>query len=148
MANRYQTKTLAATHRLGESIGRNLRGDETFALTGDLGAGKTSFTQGLAKGLGVKNSVISPTFVLERIYRGRHPLHHFDMYRIEADDIDSIGLLDTLGEAIVVVEWAEKLKATLPDDTIWVTIKPLGENHREFSFDYPSNRAYVFEAIK
>jgi len=142
------TKNLAETQKLGESIGKNLQGDETFALVAELGGGKTSFTQGLARGLGIKKLVISPTFVLERIYNGRHPLHHFDMYRIEASDADSTGLLDILGEAIVVVEWAEKIKSQLPDNTIWVTIKVMGENEREFIFEYPENRNYAFKNVK
>lgn len=148
MANRYLTKNLTDTHRLGTNIGRNLRGDETIALTGDLGAGKTSFTQGLAQGLGVQTNVISPTFVLERIYRGRYPLHHFDMYRITTSDVDSTGLLDVLDEAVVVVEWAEKLKSELPADTIWVRIKSIGEQKREFIFEYPKSRSYVFQNVK
>src|SRR3989344_5481916 len=133
---RIVTNNLAATHKLGEAIGKNLKGDETLALVAPLGGGKTSFTQELARGLGIKKLVISPTFVLERIYKGRHPLHHFDMYRIEAGDTDSTGLLDILGEAVVVVEWAEKLKSVLPKDTIWTTINIVGENSREFIFEY------------
>ena len=142
------TNNLSATQTLGELIGKNLKGDETFALVAELGGGKTSFTQGLARGVGIKKIVISPTFVLERIYKSRHPLHHFDMYRIEASDADSTGLLDILGEAVVVVEWAEKIKSQLPDDTIWVTIKVMGENEREFIFEYPENRNYAFKNVK
>jgi len=148
MESKIQTKNLAETQKLGETIGRNLKGDETFALVAELGGGKTSFTQGLAKGLGIKKLVISPTFVLERIYNGRYPLHHFDMYRIEANDADSTGLLDILDEAVVVVEWAEKIKTVLPKDTIWITIKVMGENAREFIFEYPESRNYVFSKIK
>ena len=148
MESRIQTKNLAATQKLGEAIGCNLRGDETLALVAPLGGGKTSFTQGLARGLGIKKLVISPTFVLERIYKGQHPLHHFDMYRIEAGDTDSTGLLDILGEAVVVVEWAEKLKSVLPADTIWMTIKIAGESDRKFAFEYPETRSYVFQKVK
>ncbi len=142
------TTDLSKTYRLGEAIAKNLRGDEILALVSPLGGGKTSFTQGLARGLGVKGNVISPTFVLERIYRGRYPLHHFDMYRIEAGDVVSTGLLDILGEAVVVIEWAEKLKSVLPEDTIWATIKWEGENKREFSFKFPESKKYVFKNIK
>ncbi|AKM84916.1 TPA: tRNA (adenosine(37)-N6)-threonylcarbamoyltransferase complex ATPase subunit type 1 TsaE [Patescibacteria group bacterium] len=145
---RIVTNNLAATHKLGEAIGKNLKGDETLALVAPLGGGKTSFTQELAKGLGIKKLVISPTFVLERTYKGRHPLHHFDMYRIEVEDADSTGLSDILGEAVVVVEWAEKLKSVLPEDTIWATIKIVGENTREFIFEYPESRSYVFQNVK
>lgn len=140
------TKNLAETHRLGEAIGRNLKGDETFALVSPLGGGKTSFTQGLAKGIGARSRVLSPTFVLERIYLGpKFELHHFDMYRIEAKDAESTGLLDILGEAVVVVEWADKIKSLLPADTIWVTIKIGQGNNRTFGFNYPESRNYVFK---
>jgi len=143
------THNLVETHRLGETIGRNLRGDETFALMSPLGGGKTSFTQGLAKGIGAKARVLSPTFVLERIYRGpKFNLHHFDMYRIEAKDTESTGLLDILGEAVVVVEWAEKIKSLLPADTIWVTIKMGEEDERTFEFKYPEGRNYVFKNVQ
>lgn len=144
-----KTHNLADTHRLGESIGRQLKGDEAFALVSPLGGGKTSFTQGLAKGMGAKQRVISPTFVLEKIYTGKEfVLHHFDMYRIEAGDVEPTGLLDILGDAIVAVEWADKIKPLLPPDTIWVTIK-IGEgNERIFNFVFPESRAYVFKKAK
>lgn len=145
------TTDLSKTYTLGEKIAKNLKGDEIFALVSPLGGGKTSFTQGIAKGLGAKGNVISPTFVLERIYnipKKKYALHHFDLYRIGAGEVESIGLLDTLGEGIVVIEWAEKLKKYLPQDTIWVEIKYKGENSREFIFNFPLNRRYVFKNIK
>lgn len=147
---RVVTTDLLKTHLLGERIGKNLRGDEVFALVAELGGGKTSFTQGLAKGLRAKGNVLSPTFVLERIYKipGKdYNLHHFDIYRIEAGDVESTGLLDTLGEGIVVIEWAEKIKKYLSDDTIWVKINYRGENSREFIFNFPESRSYIFKEI-
>lgn len=142
----FRTHNLGETQSLGESIGRQLKGDETFALVSPLGGGKTSFTQGLAKGIGAKARVTSPTFVLEKIYAGKEfALHHFDMYRIEAEDVESTGLLDILGEAIVVVEWADKIKSLLPPDTIWATIKIGKGDERVFEFIYPEGRNYVFE---
>jgi len=128
-----------------------LRGDEVFALVAPLGGGKTSFTQGLAKGLNAKGRVLSPTFVLERIYdvpKKEYALHHFDMYRIGANEVESTGLLDILGEGIVVIEWAEKIKKYLPQDTIWVEIKYKGEDSREFIFNFPESRSYVFTHLK
>lgn len=145
------TTNLSDTYKLGEAIAKNLRGDEVFALVAQLGGGKTSFTQGLAKGLKAKGNVLSPTFVLERIYdipKKEYALHHFDMYRISADEAESTGLLDILGEGIVVIEWAEKIKKYLPQDTIWVEIKYKGENSREFIFNFPESRSYVFKNIK
>jgi tRNA threonylcarbamoyladenosine biosynthesis protein TsaE len=140
------THNLADTHKLGEKIGHHLLGDETFALVAPLGGGKTSFTQGLAKGLGATARVTSPTFVLEKIYKGtKATLHHFDTYRIEASDVESTGLLDVLGEAVVVVEWADKIVDLLPKDAIWVTIKIGKGDERTFEFNYPDSRAYVFQ---
>jgi len=123
-----------------------LQGDETFALVSPLGGGKTSWTQGLAKGIGASSRVTSPTFVLERIYTGKKFfLHHFDMYRIEEKDVESTGLLDILGEAVVVVEWADKIRGLLPSDTIWVTIKIGKGDERIFEFSFPKEKKYVFE---
>jgi len=140
------THNLADTHRLGGGLGPNLKGDETFALISPLGGGKTSFTQGLAKGIGATARVTSPTFVLEKIYTGKKVvLHHFDMYRIEPSEIESVGLLEILGEAVVVVEWADKIKGYLPDDTIWITIKIGKKNERRFEFNYPDDKEYVFK---
>ncbi len=143
-----QTHNLGETQTLGESMGRQLKGDETFALVSPLGGGKTSFTQGLAKGIGAKARVTSPTFVLEKIYTGdKLVLHHFDTYRIEVGDIESTGLLDILGETVVVVEWADKIKPLLPLDAIWVTIKIGKGDERMFEFIYPESRAYIFKVV-
>ncbi len=140
------THNLAETQGLGETIGKHLQGDETFALVGPLGGGKTSWTQGLVKGMGVSSRVTSPTFVLEKIYTGKKfTLHHFDMYRIEEKDVELTGLLDVLGEEIVVVEWADKVRGLLPNDTIWVTIKIGKGDERIFEFSFPEERKYVFE---
>lgn len=140
------TKNLAETQTLGERIGHRLKGDETLALVSPLGGGKTSFTQGLARGVGAKSRVTSPTFVLEKIYHGpKLELHHFDAYRIEAQEMGSTGLDEILGEAVVVVEWADRIKELLPKDTIWVTIKVEEKDRRIFEFNYPKERAYVFK---
>lgn len=143
-----ETHNLSETHALGERLGRNLRGDETFALVSPLGGGKTSFTQGLAKGIGAKARVTSPTFVLEKIYHGsKFELHHFDTYRIEASEMESTGLTEVLGEAVVVVEWADKIKTLFPTDTIWVTIKIGRGDERTFEFNYPESRGYIFKVL-
>ena len=133
---KFNTNNYQETFALGERMGKNLKGDETIALVGELGAGKTAFVQGLANGLGATANVTSPTFVLEKIYKGNKgkTLHHFDVYRIEGNEVDSTGLPEIFGEAIVVVEWADKIKSIFPDDTIWIEIKPKGETKREFIF--------------
>ncbi len=145
------TTSPTATQKLATKIATNLHGDETLAMTANLGGGKTTFTQGLAKGLGVTKRVVSPTFVLERIYQGQDKkieLHHFDVYRITPADIYSIGLLEVLGNKLTVVEWADKIKAELPADSIWVSIKSPSDTARQFTFEYPESKNYVFKNVK
>ena len=119
------TSNAQATCRLGQKIGAYLKGGEVIALTGNLGAGKTTFVQGLAQGLGIKDRLISPTFILMRQYQGELDLYHLDMYRLEAnfyEEIRNLGLSDVWGKEknVVVIEWAEKIKEYLPDNTIWI----------------------------
>jgi tRNA threonylcarbamoyladenosine biosynthesis protein TsaE len=109
-------KTEKETKKLAEKIANQLKGGEVIALSGELGAGKTTFTQYLAKALGVKGNVNSPTFVLMKIYKtNKHPLTHFvhmDAYRISsAKELEEFGLDEYIGQphAIVVIEWAEKV---------------------------------------
>jgi len=108
-----------------------------IGLVGDLGSGKTTFSQGFAKGLGVTSKVISPTFILFRTYDfSGGKLYHVDLYRLEEqikDEMSNIGLFDVFAQAgnIVLVEWAEKAKELLPKDTIWFEFSHLGENKRK-----------------
>lgn len=109
------------TERLGEIIGHALRGGEVLALFGDLGAGKTTLVRGLAVGLGAApRSVSSPTFVLIQEYRGRLPLAHADLYRLNSvADLHDLGLSDYLDEHhVVAIEWADKAGADLPADRL------------------------------
>ena len=132
-SNLYDTRELAF------SLAKVLRGGEVITLTGDLGAGKTTFTQSLAKAMGVNEPVTSPTFTLMNQYDGNHlKLYHFDMYRIEdANDILEVGLTEYFGnsDAICVIEWAENIKSVLPKNLIKVFINKLGETEREFVFE-------------
>ena len=112
------------TFHLAEKLGRDFRGNEIVLLTGELGAGKTVFAKGLASGLGVKDisQVCSPSYTLINIYQGKYPLYHIDLYRLGEDaEISDLGWEDFLGEAVVIVEWAEKIK--FPLDGIRVTIE-------------------------
>lgn len=117
---KYILKTEQDTAKLAQSIAKKLKGGEILALSGDLGAGKTTFTQFLAKALGVKVHVNSPTFVIMRIYKTtRHPfqhLAHIDAYRLDSEkELEYLGLDQYLGQstAITVIEWAEKIKNEL-----------------------------------
>ncbi len=120
------------TEEFAEEFSKSLNGTEIIAMYGDLGAGKTSFTRGLAKGLDVEDNVTSPTFAIVNEYTGSVPLYHFDMYRIESwNDLYSIGFFDYIGNGVIVIEWSENIEGALDDDVIKVFIeKTDNENER------------------
>lgn len=131
-------KNLKDTKALAVDFASTLKGGEVITLTGDLGAGKTTFTQSLAKAMGITEAVTSPTFTLMNQYVGKKlKLYHFDMYRI--DDIDEIletGLTEYFGnlDAVCVIEWAENIAPLLPKKLINIKIDKLGETERKFTF--------------
>lgn len=131
----YHTKSREETSALAESFADKLNGGEVIALKGDIGVGKTVFTKGLAKGLGVSSNVTSPTFNIVRQYQGRLPLFHFDVYRIsDIDEMFEIGFEEYLdGEGVVVIEWPELIQELIPQDAIRVTIEREGEESRRIS---------------
>lgn len=111
------------TRCLGRLLGERLQGGEIILLAGALGAGKTTMVQGIAAGLGIQEPVKSPSFVLERIYRGRLVLHHFDFYRLTQEDVIEAGLLyDIDDSAVVAIEWPERAGEALPGWTLKVGI--------------------------
>lgn len=121
------------THALGAQLGRVVRSGDVVALQGDLGAGKTNFVQGLAQGLGITEDVSSPTFILANEYLGgRLPLYHIDAYRVEnAAEAEGFGLDDYLtGDGVTVVEWAERVRAALPHDLLWIEMEYRDETTR------------------
>ena len=121
-------ETQAAGGRLAQTLGPGA----VVALTGELGAGKTCFVQGLVRALGVTTRATSPTFVLVNEYRGRLPIHHVDAYRVSgAAELIAIGLLDLMDdEGITVIEWADRITPLLPPRTITVQIEGLGDDPR------------------
>ncbi len=122
------------TENIAENLSTKLIGGEVIAFRGDLGAGKTCFTRGLAKGLGFGGTVNSPTFALiNEYFGGRLPLCHFDMYRISSwDELYSSGYFEYLDSgAVVAAEWSENIENALPDNTIYVEIEKLSENERK-----------------
>ena len=122
------------TEQLGERVGRALKAGTVIAYTGDLGAGKTAFTRGLARGLEIPERVTSPTFNIVNEYEGgRLPLFHFDMYRLGgSDELFDIGWEDYLARGgVCAVEWSENIEAALPSDAVRVTIRRVSENERE-----------------
>ncbi len=123
-------ETINAAKKLGSLL---CRGD-IIAYNGGLGAGKTTFTRGLSIGLGIGDSVTSPTFALVNEYRGKDiTLYHFDMYRINSEeDLESTGFYDyPFDENVAAIEWSENIKEFLPVKTIYITINALNENERE-----------------
>lgn len=131
---RIVTHTPAETIEAGRRLGELLRAGDMIAYKGGLGAGKTTFTRGLAIGLGLGDNVSSPTFALVNEYRGKAlTLYHFDMYRITTEEgLESTGFYDyDFENSIAAVEWSENIDEFLPKNTIYITINPLGENERE-----------------
>jgi len=118
----------------GEKLGRSLEPGAVVALYGELGAGKTAFTRGIAAGLGIGMNVSSPTFTIVNEYPGEIPLFHFDMYRLESEnDLFDIGWDDYHDRGgVCVVEWSEKVSAAFHRDTVTVKIEILDANTRRF----------------
>jgi tRNA threonylcarbamoyladenosine biosynthesis protein TsaE len=120
------------TRAAGARLGARLGAGAVVACIGELGAGKTCFLQGLARGLGVESPVTSPTFVLINEYRGRVPVHHLDAYRTESLlEVLDLGIDELMhGDGVTVIEWADKLLPILPAHAITVTIDGLGDEPR------------------
>ena len=130
-----ETRSPEETFALGEKIGRQAQKGQVYTLTGDLGTGKTVFTQGVAAGLGIREPVNSPTFTIVQVYEeGRLPFYHFDVYRIgDIEEMEEIGYDDYFfGEGICLIEWAELIEEILPEDRISITI----QKDLEKGFDY------------
>ena len=135
------------TYELGEKIGQMAKPGMGISLTGDLGGGKTVFTQGLAKGLGIEEPVNSPTFTIVQVYeKGRLPLYHFDVYRIgDIEEMDEIGYEDYFyGEGVCLIEWADLIREILPEQMCRVTI----EKDLEKGFDYRKITLEGFKGIE
>ena len=114
---RYETFRPEDTFALGRSLGEGAKAGEVYCLDGDLGAGKTVFTQGFAAGLGITEPVNSPTFTILQVYdEGRLPLYHFDVYRIgDVEEMDEIGYEEYFyGEGVCLIEWASLIEEILP----------------------------------
>ena len=121
----YITRSPQETFLRGADVGRSARPGDIYALEGDLGAGKTVFTQGIAEGLGIKDPVNSPTFTILQVYEGgRLPLYHFDAYRLEdPEELAETGYEEYFyGEGVTVIEWASRVEECLPPDCVHITI--------------------------
>lgn len=117
------TTSANQTIQLGKKIAKTLKVGQVIGLVGELGAGKTQFVKGLAKGLGLKNNITSPTFVLLRNYESVK-LVHIDCYRLNnSDELLELGFEELIKDNIIVIEWADKIRSILPKDTHWVKFK-------------------------
>ena len=139
------TKSPEETEAVGEALGKVLTPGAVLAYTGDLGAGKTAFTRGLARGLGADEQVTSPTYTIVNEYlSGRMPLFHFDMYRLSSEeDLWDIGWEDYLDRGgVCAVEWSERV-ADAMEDAIQIRIEKLGENTRRITVKGGDALAYI-----
>lgn len=124
------------TIAFAEKVGSLLKGGDIIAYKGGMGAGKTTFTRGLCKGLGLPDEVTSPTFALVNEYRGEEiTLYHFDMYRISGEgDLETTGFYDYISpESVIAVEWSENIEDCLPKDIIKIEIETTDENERKIT---------------
>ena len=134
--------TLAIARALGEV----LEPGDVVALTGDLGAGKTLFCKGIGESLGIPpGKIVSPSFTIVTEHRGRIPLTHVDVYRLDAlREAEEIGLSETFsGAGVCVVEWAEKVRELLPTDSVWVTFAISGGDRREITVFAPDQPRFA-----
>ena len=130
-----ETFNAEETYKIGEQMGREAKAGDVLCLFGDLGVGKTVFTQGFAAGLGITEPVSSPTFTIVQVYEeGRLPFYHFDVYRIgDIEEMEEIGYDDYFfGNGVCMIEWAELIEELIPENSIHVTI----EKDLEKGFDY------------
>ena len=122
---RFLSKSVSDTENIAENLGKTVRSGDVIAYFGGLGMGKTAFTRGLARGMGITADVSSPTFAIVNDYGGNPPLVHFDMYKVDSwDDLYSSGFFDYLDMgAVLAVEWSENIENALPESTVRVTIE-------------------------
>ena len=136
-----ETHSEQDTIALGAALGRVLSDGDVLALQGDLGAGKTHFVQGIAKGMGIGEPVVSPTFTILNYHEHVVPLQHFDFYRLEDEyELDDLGFDDYLTRGVTVIEWSEKFPERLPEDAARVFIEKKGLTERIFHFEFNGAR--------
>lgn len=136
MKKPFVTTSSKQTRKMGEILAKELKGGEIICLSGELGSGKTTFAQGVLKGLRAKGPYTSPTFVVMKHYKaGRRNIYHIDVYRVESKDILDLGWEEIIAgkNNIVIVEWAERIKRIIPRDAIWIKFEHLKDDERKIS---------------
>lgn len=136
------TTSIEQTEKLGKKIGSLLKSGDVICLDGDLGAGKTTLTKAIAKGLEVDDYVTSPTFTIVNEYDGKYHVNHFDVYRIsDIDEMYDIGYEEYIySESVSIIEWSSIIKEILPEERIEIYIERLEENNRKFNIKLISER--------
>lgn len=155
------TSSTVQTKKLGENFAKSFRGGEILCLSGELGAGKTTFTQGLLKGLGIKGPYTSPTFAILKVYKAKNPkvhkanvppsvssltakqlvnnqplsVYHIDAYRIKSKDLHELGFKDFAGKknSVTIIEWPEKVKRIIPTGAVWINFQWLSDKQRKIT---------------
>jgi tRNA threonylcarbamoyladenosine biosynthesis protein TsaE len=138
MTNEFITSSSLQTKKLGQLLAEDLKGGEIICLSGDLGAGKTTFTQGLLKGLKIKGPYTSPTFVVIKNYiipSKKIEVNHIDAYRLGSKDLIELGFKDFTGRrnVITIIEWPEKIKRIIPTSAIWINLEWISEKERKIT---------------
>ena len=144
------TESAEATMALGARLGEVLRAGDVVALVGELGAGKTTFTQGIGRGLGIAEPITSPTFTLVGEYDGRLHLYHVDVYRLGNATAEALafGLDDLLGgDGVTIIEWAVQVREALPESCLWVTLETTAESTRRVRFETNDRRLADYLAV-
>ena len=133
----FVSKSEKDTFKLAKMVAKEISAGSLILLNGDLGAGKTTFTKYFCKALKVKADVLSPTFVLERIYEGKFTIHHYDLYRLtDISQVLDLGILENLDAGdVCLVEWPDIARKMLPENCIEINITKLGETERRFEVE-------------
>jgi len=134
-----ETYSQEETEEFGREIGIKANAGDIYCLSGDLGVGKTVFTRGFARGLGIDDDITSPTFTLINEYFGRLPMYHFDVYRVGgSDEMEYIGCDEYFfGNGVCLIEWAEMIEDMIPENAVWIKIEKnleKGLNYRSITF--------------
>ena len=140
-----------ATERLGERLGKALKGGEVIELISDLGGGKTTFVRGLARGAGSSDKAASPTFTIGKVYKtDRFEIHHFDFYRLHEAGIVADELAEVVGDpkTVAVVEWGDVVRHVLPQRRLTITIKQTPDGSRQFTVRAASGLQYLLGAVQ
>ncbi len=136
------TTSAEETTGLGERLGKLLSPGDVVALFGDLGAGKTTLTRGIAIGLGLAADIHSPTFTLIHEHPGAVPLYHVDLYRLSSEEeIETLGLDEYIySDGVTIIEWADRMESLLPKDRLDITLRMVGDTERELTLETQSDR--------